>query len=289
MKIRVLTLFPELFGPFFATSLIGRAREKGLIDIEARDLRDFTTDRHRVTDDMPYGGGGGMVMKAEPFLAAVRHFEAAAEGRVPSPENRPWRILMSPQGRRLDEEKVRELALRPFLLLMCGRYEGVDERVIEKVVDEEVSVGDFVLSGGELPAMVLIEALSRQIPGVVQLIESVENDSFRRGLLDYPHYTRPREVEGLEVPEVLLGGDHARILAWRRRQALKATLRKRPDLLQAAELDEIELRELAEISAELAVQLPESLDVRIAALPQARRRKGKATSGLATIVRETNN
>lgn len=289
MKVRVLTLFPELFGPFLATSLIGRAREKGLIDIEARDLRDFTTDRHRVTDDMPFGGGGGMVMKAEPWLAAVRHFEAEPEAATGATGKRPWRILMSPQGRRLDEDKVRELASRPFLLLMCGRYEGVDERVIEKVVDEEVSLGDFVLSGGELPAMVLIEALSRQVPGVVQLHESVENDSFRRGLLDYPHYTRPREVEGLEVPEVLLGGDHAKILAWRRKQALKATLEKRPDLLQVAQLGEMELRDLAEISAELALRLPESLAERVAALPPARRLKGKATSGLATIVRETNN
>lgn len=284
MKIRVLTLFPELFAPFFAASLIGRARERGLIDLEAMDLRDFTSDRHRVVDDMPYGGGGGMVMKAEPWIEAVRRLGApSGEGE------RPWRILMSPQGRRLDEEKVRELASRGSLLLMCGRYEGLDERVIETAVDEEVSIGDFVLSGGELPAMVVIEALSRQIPGVVQLSESVENDSFRRGLLDYPHYTRPRVVEGIEVPEVLLSGDHAKILAWRRRQALRATLRKRPDLLELAPLDEIELRELPGIAGELGLELAPALAGKIASLPPPRRRKGKATGALATIVRETNN
>lgn len=285
MKIRVLTLFPELFAPFFAASLIGRARERGLIELEARDLRDFTSDRHRVADDMPYGGGGGMVMKAEPWLEAVRHLGAPPEGET----ERPWRILMSPQGRRLDEEKVRELASRGSLLLMCGRYEGLDERVIETVVDEEISIGDFVLSGGELPAMVVIEALSRQIPGVVQLSESVENDSFRRGLLDYPHYTRPRVVEGLEVPEVLLSGDHAKIVAWRRRQALRATLRKRPDLLEGARLDENELRELGEVASDQGLELPPAVAGKIASLPPPRRRKGKATSALATIVRETNN
>ena len=283
MKIRVLTLFPELFAPFFATSLIGRARERGLIELETMDLRDFTSDRHRVVDDMPYGGGGGMVMKAEPWLAAAR----GAGG--PEGGERPWRILMSPQGRRLDEEKVRELASRGSLLLMCGRYEGLDERVIETVVDEEISIGDFVLSGGELPAMVVIEALSRQIPGVVQLTESVENDSFRHGLLDYPHYTRPRVVEGLEVPEVLLSGDHAKIVAWRRRQALAATLRKRPDLLESAKLDESGLRELGEIATGLGLELPPALAEKIASLPPPRRRRSKATSALATIVRETNN
>lgn len=283
MKIRVLTLFPELFGPFFATSLIGRACERGLVDLAAIDLREFTSDRHRVTDDMPYGGGGGMVMKAEPWIEAVRQLSGSGEGEA------PWRVLMSPQGKRLDENKVRELATRGYLLLMCGRYEGFDERVIETVVDEEVSIGDFVLSGGELPAMVVIEALSRQIPGVVQLDASVENDSFRRGLLDYPHYTRPRVVAGIEVPEVLLSGDHARILAWRRRQSLAATLRKRPDLLADARLDDIELRELGEIASELGLGLPPVLAEKIASLPPPGRRRGKAASALATIVRETNN
>jgi tRNA (guanine37-N1)-methyltransferase len=238
VRIRVLTIFPELFGSFLATSLVGKAVERGLLEVTVRDLRDFATDRHRTVDDEPYGGGGGMVMTAPVWLRAVRE---VAEGAT------PWRILLSPQGRRLDDAKVRELAGRGDLLLMCGRYEGIDERVRELVVDEEISIGDYVLSGGELPAMVLIEALSREVPGVVQLPGSVERDSFRSGLLDYPHYTRPPEVEGLAVPEVLLSGDHAAIERWRLRSALAATLAKRPDLLASAELDPAARRELDRI------------------------------------------
>jgi tRNA (guanine37-N1)-methyltransferase len=227
MRVRVLTIFPELFEPFLSTSLIGRAREKGLLDVRVFDLRGYTEDRHRSVDDEPYGGGGGMVMTAPPWIRAVR---AVAEGGT------PWRVLLSPQGARLDEAKVRELAARAGgegLVLLCGRYEGIDERVRETVVDEEVSIGDYVLSGGELPAMVLIEALSRQVPGVVGLADSVANDSFRAGLLDHPHYTRPPVVEGLGVPEVLMSGDHAAIRRWREREALRATAAKRPDLLAA--------------------------------------------------------
>ncbi|MBV8199853.1 MAG: tRNA (guanosine(37)-N1)-methyltransferase TrmD [Acidobacteria bacterium] len=224
MRIQVLTIFPELFGPFLATSLVGRATAKGLLDVEVRDLRDFTADRHRSVDDEPYGGGGGMVMMAPPWIRAVRALSQDAG-------DRPWRVLLSPQGERLDEAKVRQLAARPRLILLCGRYEGVDERVRQTVVDEEVSIGDYVLSGGELPAMVLIEALSRQVPGVVGQPESVAQDSFRDGLLDHPHYTRPPVVEGLAVPDVLLSGDHAAIRRWRREQAERATREKRPDLL----------------------------------------------------------
>jgi tRNA (guanine37-N1)-methyltransferase len=227
MRIQAITIFPELFEPFARTSLVGRATDSGRLDLQVHDLRSFTTDRHRVVDDQPYGGGGGMVMLAEPWLRAVR---SLAEGAS------PWRVLLSPQGRRLDEEKVVELAARPDLILLCGRYEAIDERVHELVVDEEISIGDYVVAGGELPAMVLIEALSRQIPGVVGQATSVEQDSFRAGLLDHPHYTRPRICEGLEVPDVLVSGDHARIDRWRRRAALAATLRKRPDLLEAAAL-----------------------------------------------------
>ncbi|HEV8578546.1 MAG TPA: tRNA (guanosine(37)-N1)-methyltransferase TrmD [Thermoanaerobaculia bacterium] len=228
MRVQVLTIFPELFAPFLATSLVGRAIEKGLLEVRIHELREFTEDRHRSVDDEPYGGGGGMVMMAPPWIRAVRSVAGDA--------GRSWRVLLSPQGARLDEGKVRELAGRGDLVLMCGRYEGIDERVRLTVVDEEVSIGDYVLSGGELPAMVLIEALSRQVPGVVGLAESVERDSFRGGLLDYPHYTRPPVVEGLTVPEVLTSGDHAKIRRWREREALKATLEKRPDLLERPEV-----------------------------------------------------
>jgi tRNA (guanine37-N1)-methyltransferase len=231
MRVDVLTIFPELLAPFLETSLIGKAREKGLLEVRVHDLRGFTEDRHRSVDDEPYGGGGGMVMMAPPWIRAVR---AVSEGRS------PWRVLLSPQGARLDDAKVRELAGRAAkgedLVLLCGRYEGIDERVRETVVDEEVSIGDYVLSGGELPAMVLIEALSRQVPGVVGFADSVANDSFREGLLDHPHYTRPPVVEGLAVPEVLTSGDHAAIRRWRDREALRATLEKRPDLLERPEV-----------------------------------------------------
>jgi tRNA (guanine37-N1)-methyltransferase len=227
VRIQVLTIFPELFPSFLATSLVGRAIEKGLLEVSVHDLREHAAGRHRTVDDAPYGGGGGMVMTAPVWLEAVRSLTA---GRA------SWRVLLSPQGRRLDEAGVRALAARGDLLLLCGRYEGIDERVRELVVDEELSIGDYVLSGGELPALVVIEALSRQIPGVVQLQESVERDSFRAGLLDHPHYTRPPEVEGLRVPEVLLSGDHAAIERWRLEAALATTLAKRPDLLASAPL-----------------------------------------------------
>ena len=225
MRIDVVTIFPAVFREFLGASLIGRAIAAGRLDVRVHDLRDYTDDPHRSVDDEPYGGGGGMVMTAPPWLNAVR----AISGDGP----RPHRILLSPQGERLDDAKVRALAGEERLLLLCGRYEAVDERVRMLVVDSELSIGDYVLSGGEAPAMVVVEAVSRQLPGVVGRPESVENESFRSGLLDHPHYTRPPTVEGLEVPEVLRSGDHARIDAWRREQALEATRRKRPDLLEA--------------------------------------------------------
>lgn len=249
MRIDIVTIFPELFAPFLATSLVGRAIERGRLTVAVHDLRDHTADRHKSVDDEPYGGGGGMVMTAPPWLAAVEAVTAAAAQRNPAAPA-PWRVLLSPQGARLDDARVRELAGRGALLLLCGRYEGIDERVRRTVVDEELSIGDYVLSGGEVPAMVVVEAVSRQIPGVVGLPESVENDSFRRGLLDHPHYTRPPEVAGLAVPPVLLSGDHAAIERWRRRQALAATLAKRPDLLATARLTEDERRDLSALQSE---------------------------------------
>jgi tRNA (guanine37-N1)-methyltransferase len=230
MRVDVITIFPELFGPFLGTSLVGKAVAKGLLTVRLHDLRGFSEDRHRSVDDEPYGGGGGMVMTAPPWIRAVRTVAAEA---AESPGGAPWRVLLSPQGRRLDDRRVRELAAiaEGGLILLCGRYEGIDERVRLAVVDEEISIGDYVLSGGELPAMVVIEALSRQVPGVVGQSQSVEQDSFRAGLLDHPHYTRPPVVEGIEVPAVLLSGDHAAIERWRAAEALRATREKRPDLL----------------------------------------------------------
>lgn len=241
MWIGALTIFPELFEPFLATSLIGRARERGLITVEVRNLRDFTEDRHRVVDDEPYGGGGGMVMTAPPWVRAVRELSA---GRS------PWRVLLSPQGRRLDDAKVQELASRPELLLLCGRYEAIDERVRQLVVDEEISIGDYVLSGGELAALVIVDAVARLVPGVVGDERSVAEDSFSRGLLDFPHYTRPAEWDGAKVPEVLLSGNHAAIRRWRKREALARTFARRPDLLSDASLDAEERELLKELIAE---------------------------------------
>jgi tRNA (guanine37-N1)-methyltransferase len=223
MRVDVITIFPSLFDTFLATSLVGKAIQGGLVRIDVHDLREWTADRHRSVDDEPFGGGGGMVMTAPPWLAAVRAVSA---------ERRPRRILLSPQGRRLNDKRVRELAQMGDLLLLCGRYEGIDERVRELVVDDEISIGDYVLSGGEVASMVLIEALSRQVPGVVGLADSVRRESFRDGILDFPQYTRPRSVEGLEVPEVLLSGDHEAIERWRRDEALRRTAERRPDLLE---------------------------------------------------------
>ena len=226
MRIAVVTIFPELVRAFAATGLIRRAVEEGRLEVVETDLRRFTTDRHRTVDDVPFGGGGGMVMKPEPLFAAVEALKREGD-RV---------ILMSPQGTVLTDAVVRRLAASPGLVVICGRYEGVDERVREGLVDEEVSIGDYVLSGGELPALVLIEAVSRFVPGVVGNARSVEQDSFAAGLLDYPHYTRPAEFRGKKVPDVLISGNHGEVDKWRRREALRQTLLKRPDLLERATL-----------------------------------------------------
>lgn len=238
MRIDVVTLFPELVRALTEHGIPRRAAERGLLQLETWNPRDFTHDRHRTVDDRPYGGGPGMVMRVEPLQAAIR---AARQADVAAPV-----IYLSPQGRCLDQAGVRELAARPRLILVAGRYEGVDERLIEAEVDEEWSIGDYVLSGGELAAMVLADAVTRLLPGALGDADSADQDSFMEGLLDYPHYTRPEEVDGRRVPEVLLGGNHADIERWRRQQALGRTWERRPDLLERLELDEEQQALLAE-------------------------------------------
>jgi tRNA (guanine37-N1)-methyltransferase len=227
LRIDVLTIFPDLFGPFFETAFVGHARRLGALEIAAHDLRRWTTDRHRSVDDSPYGGGAGMVMTPEPLVTAIEAL-AGAKG----PDRRARVIYLSPQGHPLSQARLEALARDEALLFVCGRYEGVDERVLELAVDEEVSVGDYVLSGGELPAMVVIEGLVRLLPGVLGNPDSIETESFRGGaLLEGPHYTRPPIYRGLSVPEVLRSGDHAAIAAWRKREAQSRTLARRPDLI----------------------------------------------------------
>ena len=219
----MVTIFPGIFESPLRESLLGRAIEGGLVDVRVHDLRDATTDKHRQVDDESYGGGPGMVMKPEPVFAAVEGL-GAGERRT---------LLLSPAGRRLDQALVRELAAEPWLVLICGRYEGVDERVVEGLPAEEVSIGDYVVAGGEVPALVVLEAVTRLVPGVIGREESHEQDSFGHdGLLDHPHYTRPAQFRGMRVPPTLLSGNHAEIERWRREAALEKTRRNRPDLLE---------------------------------------------------------
>ena len=222
MRIDVVTIFPDLLGDFLATSLVGRGRERGLLDVRVHDLRSAATDPHRSVDDAPFGGGAGMVLMGEPIFATV---EAA---QPPRPL-----FLLGPGGRRFDQATANELAALEGFSLLCGRYEGVDERVRRHLVDDELSIGDVVLAGGEVPAMVVIEAVTRLLPGIMGNPASTEEESFRDGLLEYPHYTRPAVLRGWPVPDVLLSGDHGRIARWRRAQALWRTARSRPDLLAA--------------------------------------------------------
>ena len=244
MRIDVVTLFPELFETPLRVALLGKAIEKGLLSVQCTNPRDFATDKHRTVDDAPFGGGPGMVMKCEPVFAAVDSLRTVNScQRV---------ILMSPRGRRLTQDIVRELAQQPDLVLVCARYEGIDERVSQALCTDEISAGDYVLSGGELPALTIIEAVSRMIPGVIGDFESVETDSFYGGILGPPQYTRPQTFRDLEVPAVLREGHHAAINRWRRKEALRATQARRPDLLGAcsdddrALLQEIELEEQAD-------------------------------------------
>jgi tRNA (guanine37-N1)-methyltransferase len=234
----VITIFPEMVESALAAGVVGRARERGVVDVKVRDLRDFTTDRHRTVDDIPYGGGPGMVMKPEPLWKAVEAIEAE-RGR-PSAV-----VLTTPQGRPFTHAMAEEMSRLDRIVVICGRYEGVDERVTEALVTHEISIGDFVLTGGELPALVVLDAITRLVPGVVGDAGSVAADSFVGGLLDYPHYTRPAEFRGRQVPEVLVSGNHAAIERWRRQQRLQRTVSRRPDLLASAQLTEEERRELA--------------------------------------------
>lgn len=224
----VFSLFPEVFNPYLNTSILKRAQENHLVEVNLYNIRDWTTDRHHVCDDMPYGGGGGMVMKPEPIFTAV-------ESILGDPPSCPV-ILLSPQGRVFTQGLAQELAAHPHLALVCGRYEGIDERVIEHLVTDEISIGDYVLSGGELPAMVLIDAITRLLPGALGDPEGAWDDSHASGLLEYPQYTRPLEFRGWSVPDILISGDHARIAEWRRQQALLRTQQRRPDLLEKADL-----------------------------------------------------
>jgi tRNA (guanine37-N1)-methyltransferase len=225
LRFDILTLFPAIFETPLRESLLGHAIHDGLIDVRVHDIRDRSHDRHRTVDDYSFGGGPGMVLKPEPVFEAV---ESLGEGARRN-------ILLSAAGRRLDQRMVRDLATEPWVVLICGRYEGVDERVVEGLPAEEVSIGDFVLAGGEVAALVVLESVARLVPGVVGNAESLVPESFETGILDHPHYTRPQVFRGMEVPEVLLSGDHGRIAAWRRRAALDKTRRNRPDLLEGAE------------------------------------------------------
>ncbi len=238
MQFEVFTLLPEVFPPYLESSILQRARQRGLIEVRVHNIRDYTHDKHHTTDDTPYGGGGGMVMKPEPVFEAVESvlgFDALHSKPTTVPV-----ILLTPQGRVFTQRVADELSHHERIALICGRYEGVDERVREHLVTDEISIGDYVLTGGELPALILIDAVARLLPDVLGDPTGAEDDSHAMGLLEYPHYTRPPEFRGWKVPEVLLSGDHGRIEKWRREQALERTFRKRPDMLEKAALTEEE-------------------------------------------------
>jgi tRNA (guanine37-N1)-methyltransferase len=228
MTVDVITIFPAMVEAGLAEGIVGRARERGLIDLRVRDLREYTDDRHRSVDDVPYGGGPGMVMKPEPLFRAVEAI--AAERGTPSAV-----VLMTPQGRRFSHAEAERLSRLERIIVICGRYEGVDERVAEALVTDEISIGDYVLSGGELPALVVIDAAVRLVPGVVGDADSVDGESFVRGVLDHPHYTRPAVFRGMAVPDVLISGHHAEIERWRRDERMRRTRARRPDLLAGAD------------------------------------------------------
>jgi len=245
LKINILTIFPQMFSGVFSSSILGRASEMKLLEITLTDIRPYSSAKHKNTDDYPFGGGAGMVMTAQPIMDAM----AAASAALPGAR----RVYLGPRGRTLTTSLARELAREDSLILLCGHYEGVDQRALDACIDEEISIGDYILTGGELAAMVLTDCVARFIPGVLGSAESPEEESFSDGLLEYPQYTRPREIDGRAVPDVLLSGDHAKISAWRRKESLRATARFRPDLLEKAELspgDRKMLKEIQECSSE---------------------------------------
>ncbi|MBI1827090.1 MAG: tRNA (guanosine(37)-N1)-methyltransferase TrmD [Planctomycetes bacterium] len=232
MRIDVLTLFPEAIEPYLASSIVGRAVENGIVELHLANFRDFAHDTHRTVDDRPFGGGPGMVLMCGPVVEAVEHIGRCGNEKCGS----PLRIMLTPQGERLTQNLVAELASQPWIVILCGHYEGFDERIRTSIPFREISIGDYVLSGGEPAAMVLIDAMVRLLPGALNDADSAANDSFADGILEYPHYTRPREFRGMTVPEVLLSGDHAKIAAWRRDQSLIRTRERRPDLLDGRPL-----------------------------------------------------
>lgn len=237
MQFEVFTLLPEVFPSYLETSILKRAQERGLIHVDVHNIRDYTHDKHHMTDDTPYGGGGGMVMKPEPIFEAVESvLGLAAPLSPPEPASNIPIVLLTPQGRVFNQSIAQELSTHPRIALICGRYEGIDERIREHLVTDEISIGDYVLTGGEIPALILIDAISRLLPGVLGDPTGAEDDSHAMGLLEYPHYTRPPEFRGWKAPDVLLSGDHAKINKWRREQALFRTFKKRPDMLDKAEL-----------------------------------------------------
>ncbi len=239
MRVDIFTLLPDVFPAYLNASILQRAGANGLLDVQVHDIRAWTTDRHHVTDDTPYGGGGGMVMKPEPVFAAV-------ESVLGAPPTCPV-ILMTPQGRVFNQKIAMDLAGLPRFALLCGRYEGIDERIREHLVTDEISIGDFVLTGGELPALMVLDAVARFIPGVLGDPDGALDDSHASGLLEYPHYTRPPVFRDWSVPEILLSGHHAAIHRWRREQALARTLARRPDMLERAELSKTDLKFLQEL------------------------------------------
>ena len=240
MQFEVFTLLPEIFSPYLESSILQRARQRGLLTVNIHNIRDYTHDKHHTTDDTPYGGGGGMVMKVEPVFEAVETV-LGLDALHAHPQPVPV-ILLDPQGRVFSQAIATELSRYEKIALICGRYEGVDERIRQYLVTDEISIGDYVLTGGELPALVVIDAIARLLPGVLGDPEGAANDSHASGLLEYPHYTRPPVFRGWEVPEILLSGDHARVAQWRREQSLLRTLARRPDLLKKADLTEKDLK-----------------------------------------------